>query len=201
MKRSTIAVIVIVIIIAGAFLVLSFMGPNLKEYEKLKTPRITEMKEQKMLEVRMTGSPSQISGKAMGKLFGAFFALKKDHKDMKFSAPRARWPKSADTKQEEWVGIFGLPIPDDVSEKELTEDTNSNIKAAITVWQYGTVAEILHIGSYATETPTIEKLRQFIKDSGYTIIGDHEEEYVKGPGPLTFNANGYYTVIRYRVKK
>ena len=55
---------------------------------------------------------------------------------------------------------------------------------AITTWAYGDVAEILHIGSYSTEQPDIERLRAFIDSRGYRVIGDHEEEYVKGPGMI-----------------
>lgn len=205
MKKSTIAVIVTLMIVAGFFLALSFMGPDQREYEKMKTPRISEMKDQNMLEVRLTGSPSQISGKGIGKLFSTFFALRKNHKDLKFSPPRARWPKDLTVKQEEWTGVFGLPLPDGITEKDLPigspADTNSTMKAAVTIWQYGTVAEILHVGSYDTETPDIDRLKKFIRENGYTIIGDHEEEYVRGPGPFSFNPKSYYTVIRYRVKK
>lgn len=201
MKKTTVAVIVTVIVIAGAFLALSLKGPDLREYEKLKTPAISRMSDQKMIEVHMTGVPGQVSGKAIGKLFGAFFALKKNHKDMKLSAPRARWPKDLNTKKEDWIGIFGLPVPDSVTGQELAAETNGSIKVSVAVWPYGDVAEILHVGSYDTETPTIQKLLQFIRDNGYKIVGEHEEEYVKGPGPFSFNPKGYYTVIRYRVVK
>jgi effector-binding domain-containing protein len=64
------------------------------------------------------------------------------------------------------------------------------------------VAEILHIGPYDREEPDIARLTGFIKDNGYSIIGDHEEEYLKGPGMFSKgNPEKYYTIIRYRVKK
>jgi hypothetical protein len=201
MKKSWIAVLVIIILLAGAFMIMSFMGPDLRDYEKLKDPRITEAKDQKMIEARLTGTPTEISGKAIGALFGAYFKLKKDHPEMKMAAPRARWPKDLNTKKEEWVGVFGMPVPETVKESEITADTNAKVKVSVAVWKYGKVAEILHVGSYASEPPTIERLLKFIKDNGYTVTGDHEEEYVKGPGLFTFNQNGFYTVIRYRVVK
>lgn len=75
-------------------------------------------------------------------------------------------------------------------------------RVKIEYWEYGQVAEILHIGSYSEESPTIERLHQFIKDSGYKIVGDHEEEYLKGPG-MFFKGNPakYRTIIRCRVEK
>jgi effector-binding domain-containing protein len=64
------------------------------------------------------------------------------------------------------------------------------------------VAEILHIGSYDKEKPTVDRLTKFISDNGYRIIGDHEEEYVKGPGMLfKGNSENYRTIIRYRIEK
>jgi hypothetical protein len=54
-----------------------------------------------------------------------------------------------------------------------------------------------HIGPYAKEMPAVEKLMQFIKDSGYKVIGYHKEEYLKGPG-MFFKGNPgkYYMIIR-----
>ena len=45
-------------------------------------------------------------------------------------------------------------------------------------------------------TPTIEKIKTFISERGYEINGDHEEEYLKGPG-MFFKGNPkkYRTII------
>jgi effector-binding domain-containing protein len=67
-------------------------------------------------------------------------------------------------------------------------------------WTYGEVAEILHVGAYADEEPTIQKLMKFIAEKGYTIAGPHEEEYLKGPTQVSSPAE-YWTIIRYQVKK
>jgi hypothetical protein len=73
---------------------------------------------------------------------------------------------------------------------------------AIATWAYGDVAEILHVGSYSTEQPDIERLRAFIDSQGYRVVGDHEEEYVKGPGMIfAGDPDTYLTIIRLRVKK
>ena len=63
-------------------------------------------------------------------------------------------------------------------------------------WEYGTVAEILHLGPYSEEGPTIERLHKFIEESGYEIAGVHEEEYLTRP-----DAKVQKTVIRYEVRK
>jgi hypothetical protein len=70
----------------------------------------------------------------------------------------------------------------------------------IDIWKYGEVAEILHLGSYAAETATIETLHRFIQDRGYVIAGLHEEEYLVGPG-MGAQPAAFRTIIRYQVKK
>ena len=42
----------------------------------------------------------------------------------------------------------------------------------------GLSAQIVHIGPYAAETPTIRKLHQFIEDKGYSLRGKHHEIYL-----------------------
>ena len=56
------------------------------------------------------------------------------------------------------------------------------LRTGVETWAYGDVAEILHEGSYGAEQPDIERLLRFIESSGDRVIGDYEEEYVKGPG-------------------
>jgi len=42
----------------------------------------------------------------------------------------------------------------------------------------GKVAQIMHIGPFSEEGPTVQKLHSFIKDSGKKIIGKHHEIYL-----------------------
>jgi len=46
----------------------------------------------------------------------------------------------------------------------------------------GTCAQVLHLGPYAAERPTIEKLHRFIEESGYVRVGRHHEIYLSAPG-------------------
>jgi hypothetical protein len=45
----------------------------------------------------------------------------------------------------------------------------------------GRCAQIMHIGPYAAEAPTIEKLHEFIKQSGCNRAGKHHEIYLSDP--------------------
>jgi hypothetical protein len=64
------------------------------------------------------------------------------------------------------------------------------------------MAELLNVGLYSTEAPTLQRLNDFIKQQGYVTIGSHEEKYIKGPG---MNGGGdpekHLSIIRYRVKR
>ena len=46
----------------------------------------------------------------------------------------------------------------------------------------GTCAQVLHLGPYAAERPTIEGLHRFIEKSGYVKAGKHHEIYLSNPG-------------------
>jgi hypothetical protein len=45
----------------------------------------------------------------------------------------------------------------------------------------GLCAQIMHIGSYAAEAPTMEKLHSYIRENGYRHNGKHHEEYLSDP--------------------
>ena len=42
-------------------------------------------------------------------------------------------------------------------------------------------AQIMHIGPYGDEGPTIEKLHSFIRENGYELTGKHHEVYLSDP--------------------
>jgi hypothetical protein len=68
------------------------------------------------------------------------------------------------------------------------------------MWDYGEVAEILHIGPYDQEVPTLQRLRDHAQARGYLLVEEHEEEYIRGPtmaGPG--DPDQYITILRYRV--
>jgi effector-binding domain-containing protein len=72
---------------------------------------------------------------------------------------------------------------------------------SIRTWEYGAVAEILHVGRYSNEDTDIRRLVDFVVSQGYRVIGDHEEEYVRGPGMFfAGDPEQYLTIIRLRVQ-
>jgi effector-binding domain-containing protein len=105
-----------------------------------------------------------------------------------------------DLKETAWKGFVAMPVPDTMT--ALSDDAKADpYPARLETLQYGLVAEIVHYGPYEDETPTIERLQQYITDQGYEIAGLHEEEYIKGPGMPFSRPKDYITVIRYQVRK
>ena len=198
-KKAAIAVSIIVVLTV-VLLIFVMKGPDLARYESLREPRITAMNDQKMVVVEATGDPNIVSKKAFSLLFKIYYKIDGVPKGPKQQAPRGRWSGDLN-KRSEWIGRYAMPVPDSIATLPAI-DAEPGFKVELTTWEYGTVAEILHIGPYAKETPTIEKLLQFIKKSGYHVIGYHEEEYLKGPGMFFMgDPEKYYTIIRYRVAK
>lgn len=161
-------------------------------FVKLKDPRITRMPHQKMLVVEAKGDPNVVGGAAFSKLFSAFFRIP----GARMSPPRARWRDPATTPKSEWIGLYALPLPESVT--ALPPDLEG---VRIETWEYGEVAEILHIGPYSEEAPTIERLHRYVREQGYEIIGPHEEEYLRAPGMGNIPQEEYQTIIRYAVRK
>jgi len=161
-------------------------------------PQILEMPAQKMAVVSAKGAPDKVFPEVMPALYGSVFTLKFDLKKkgvptFKVSGLRARYPDVHLVPRDEWTHIIGLPIPDDTT---TLPQKVANQEVKIETWEYGTVAQILHLGPYAQEGATIERLHRFIEDSGFKIAGMHEEEYLTRP-----DAKVIKTIIRYPVKK
>lgn len=198
--RKKYIIIAGIVVVAGLLFVVFFSpGPDLSTYEFLKQPRITRMADQKMVVVTAQGDPNAVGSKAFGLLFKTYFKIPGVPKRMS-QAPRARWSGDVNVKSS-WTGYYAMPVPDQIGSLPAVE-AEPGLKVELTTWEYGEVAEILYIGPYAEETPTIKKLHAYISQQGYKIIGLHEEEYLKGPG-MFFKGDPtkYYTIIRYRVKK
>lgn len=143
------------------------------------------------------GAPDKVFSELMPALYGSVYSLKFDLKKkglptFKVSGLRARYPDAQLVPMEEWTNIIGLPVPEDTV--SLFQKV-AGINVRLETWDYGTVAQVLHLGPYDQEQPTIERLHKFIEESGYEIAGAHEEEYLTRP-----DAKVPKTIIRYPVR-
>jgi hypothetical protein len=198
-KKIIIGAVIVLVLVSVILYFLIPKGPDVAAYEFLKDPRIAIMPNQKVLVVTAKGDPNAVGGKAFKLLFSTYFKIPGVAKTMKI-APRARWVGDMNVKSS-WTGYYALPVPDATTQLPAI-DAESGYKVELATWAYGEVAEILHKGPYSEERPTIEKLHQYIAHQGYKVVGEHEEEYLKGPGMFfAGDPKGYYTIIRLRVGK
>jgi hypothetical protein len=63
----------------------------------------------------------------------------------------------------------------------------------------GTCAQVLHLGPYVEERPTIRRLHRFIEERGFALTGRHHEIYLSQPG--RGNPAKMKTVIRQPVAR
>jgi len=63
----------------------------------------------------------------------------------------------------------------------------------------GLAAQIMHLGPYSAEGPTIERLHNFIKENGYELRGKHHEIYLTDPQRSA--PDKMKTVIRQPIRK
>lgn len=94
----------------------------------------------------------------------------------------------ADKSNWSWTAMICLPdaitdtmaadvIPAVTANKKLA----AGLKARVEHFTEGVSAQILHIGPYADEAPTIDTLHEFIDNAGHKRAGKHHEIYVSDP--------------------
>ncbi len=111
---------------------------------------------------------------------GPLEALWWTHEDGSFS-PKAK-------KAWKWTSMIMQP---DVVTRERFEDAASQLKEKkhppalsrlrLERFAEGRSAQILHIGPYSAERPTIERIHRFIQAKGYRPEGKHHEIYLGDP--------------------
>lgn len=166
-------------------------------------PQKNKLPDRKVLTITSVGDPNIVGEGIFGPLYGTAYTTKfKTFKPkgvkMELGKLCALWPDAHFKPKDKWTGIWAIPVPDYVTGADIIQKDPQK-PVTLDVWKGGTYAEILHLGSYAEEGPTIIKLHKYIEDEFKVkmkdVKGIHEEEYLTRP-----NAKVTKTIIRYRVK-
>lgn len=90
-------------------------------------------------------------------------------------------------RKDEWKWTAMIMQPKYITEdlfKEAVEEVRKKKAPAVLdkvrfeSYHEGKAAQIMHIGPYSAEGPTIQKLHAFIKESGHELSGKHHEIYL-----------------------
>lgn len=86
-----------------------------------------------------------------------------------------------------------------VKQVEKKKDPTALSKIRFESFFEGLSAQIMHIGTYSEEGPTIEKLHKFIHENCHELSGKHHEIYLSDPNKAS--PEKMKTIIRQPVKK
>ena len=158
-------------------------------------------------------------GAAIGALYSLAYTLKfmlkkKKLMDFRVLPSSARYHNQdprvfLEGRKQEWQWTLMLPVPSSVTAAQLKEArelalARKNPSPALPrvrreVLREGLCAQVLHIGPYAAEKPTIEALHAFIAEQGLTFAGSHHEIYLSDPNRTA--PEKLKTIVRQPVKK
>jgi len=168
-----------------------------------KQPEIVEVPPMNFLMIDGSGDPNtaQIFKDGVQALYSTAytlkFALKKQRAiDYPVMPLEGLWwaENMAEFRQDDksnWLWTLMIMQPDAVSAADFAQAV-ADVKARknppaleqirLAPFHEGLAAQILHIGSYDAEAPTIQHLHRFIETQGYERSGKHHEIYIGDPG-------------------
>lgn len=205
MKKFVVIIAAVVVIAVIAVVVMKVAASQQVKFEDVKhlvEPQIVELPTCKVMSCKVSGNvPKEMVTPAIKQLFSVRYQAEGIPNSPDFNTIYARWEQSLPENKDSLTAEIALMVPQIFSQLPEIKDKDA-LKVTITTWEYGTTAQILHVGGYEKEFLTVEKLKDFIAKSGYEIYGPHEEVYLKGPTMFgAGNPEKYLTLIRYRVHK
>ncbi len=97
---------------------------------------------------------------------------------------REKWKWTMMIMQPDWITEKDVQEAIEITKKKKPKLVTSLKKLYFKSFKEGKAAQIMHLGPYSKEQPTIEKLHSFIKDNEGTFDGfkqKHHEIYISNP--------------------
>jgi hypothetical protein len=132
-------------------------------------------------------------------LYSASYTLKfmlKKEQELDWVVPPLEglwWMLMADfdlERRDDWRWTVMIPQPTEVTPELLEQgvaaarqkkDLPALEKLRLEIYNEGQAAQILHVGPYSAEGPTIDRLHAFIQEKGLHLCGKHHEIYLSDP--------------------
>ena len=189
-----------------------------------KHPAIVEVPDLAFLMIDGRGDPntSEAYEAALQALYGVAYTLKftlkktDPERDFKVAPLEGLWwtdegsPTMDDLQRDRdaWNWTMMIAVPDAMTADEVTAAAGAaarkrELAAAPLIrlerLEEGLAAQIMHIGPYAEEAPTIERLHEFVAAQGYELRGRHHEIYLGDPRRTA--PERLKTVVRHPVRE
>lgn len=112
-------------------------------------------------------------------------------------------------RKDNWVYTLMILEPDHITEEMVDEarqqvvkkrgETPALTRLRLEEFEEGLCVQVMHIGPYATEPATKERMEAFARENGYSLCGRHHEIYLGNP--LRAEPEKLKTVLRQPVEK
>ncbi len=189
-------------------------------YTARKKPVIIDVPLGKFLTITGRGEPGgEAYQAALNALYSVAYTVKfkskKEGRDFTVMTLESLWwwdmPATMLTEappREEWNWKSMIRQPDFMT-KEMVEAAKEEAKSkkglkevdnvVLEVFEEGLSAQIMHVGPYSEEGPTIDRLHAFIAENGYMMRGLHHEIYLSDPRRTA--PERWRTIIRQPIEK
>lgn len=94
---------------------------------------------------------------------------------------RTQWRWTLMIMQPEWITADMVERALDSAVRRGKVRPAAAYEVRLDVFEEGESAQILHVGPFAEEGPTIERLHEFVAARGYRLSGKHHEVYLSDP--------------------
>jgi hypothetical protein len=168
-------------------------------YPPVAQPVLVDVPEMKYLMIDGRGGPADPAfQEAIGGLFAASFSAKfavkrrdptEDFTVMPLEALfwTAQDGPPADPREWSWTAMLVQPgaVTEELAHGAIADALDRGVSCASRIrverFREGLAAQVMHVGPYDEEEPTIEKLHAFIAEHDYPLRGRHHEIYLSDP--------------------
>jgi hypothetical protein len=176
-------------------------SPSARQVEIVDAPKFSFAMIDGEIKPSETPGTSEEYQNAIGALYGLSFTLKfmsklrkKNPVDYAVMALEGLWwTESGEfdlSKKEPWKWTMMIMQPQHITEEMFQEaleqvrkkrDSPALSRIRLESFHEGLSMQIMHVGPYAAEPRTIEKMRDFARENGYALRGKHHEIYLGDP--------------------